>query len=104
MDCGRSIKYKASPLFPDQDGFVTPLVAWRADAVIHSGAGSSNALKVLAHGATFTLYVNDHKVGSYEDTTDPYTNGTCGVVAGFTTRTEAAFTDFVISVPKDSAQ
>ncbi len=63
-------------------GNFSNLVSWTSSALINTGTGAVNTLKIIADGNSFTLYINGTQVNSFTD--DSYSTGYVGPVTAYT--------------------
>ncbi|HEU0027147.1 MAG TPA: hypothetical protein VFQ25_08530 [Ktedonobacterales bacterium] len=80
------------------NGKATPISAFQSTAAIHSGAGESNELRVVAVETHFLFYVNGQQVGVEDDST--FTTGLVGLAnLDDDTTTEIVFTNLTVALP-----
>lgn len=70
-------------------------IDYTGNSSIHGGLHTTNTLKVTAVGSHFEFFVNDTRVGTFDDSA--YTSGGVGIGVG--NNVEAVFTDFIVSRP-----
>lgn len=77
------------------NGACTTLVVFTPNSAIKGGLHVANTLKVTATGSHFEFFVNDTKVGSFDDAT--FASGAVGIFGGDTI--DCVFTHFTVSAP-----
>lgn len=77
------------------NGDCTTLVDYTPNSAIKGDLHSANTLMVTATGSHFEFFVNDTKVGSFDDAT--FASGAVGIFGGDTI--DCVFTHFTVSAP-----
>jgi hypothetical protein len=85
-------------VFKTVNGKPAAVSDYQSSAVIQTGAGATNTLRVLVVGSHFVCFINGQQVGVADDTT--FSSGTMGVInADTVSTTEVVFTDFSVAKP-----
>jgi hypothetical protein len=101
---GNFYAYEITPdgqwgIFKFVDGNVSVISDYQSSAVIQTGAGATNEMRVLAVGSHFVFYVNGQQVGVADDST--FTSGGVGLANDDSdAKSDIVFTNLKVAQPE----